>query len=123
MFEVTVIKSFSAAHTLVETSGIREKVHGHNFKVEVTVAASSLNASGLCMDFRDLKNYVNGILGKMDHRLLNDLDFLNGRNPSAENIAHYIGNEMAQKLQGTSVKLSRVKVWESRDSWISYTPD
>lgn len=123
MFEVTIIKSFSAAHRLFTAEGDSENLHGHNFKVEVTVAAPSLNRNGLLMDFRDLKKHLNDILDKMDHRHLNDLDCFAGRNPSAEHIAQQIGHELAGKLKGAPVRLSRVKVWESRDAFVSYIPE
>jgi 6-pyruvoyltetrahydropterin/6-carboxytetrahydropterin synthase len=123
MFEVTIIKSFSAAHRVTAAKEGSEKLHGHNFKVEVTVAARSLNQDGLLMDFRDLKKHVTEILDKMDHRLLNDLDCFSGRNPSAELIAQQIGHEIAGKLKGVPVSLSRVKIWESPDASASYIPE
>jgi len=58
MFEVTIIKSFSAAHLLAAIGGKCEELHGHNFKVEITVGAEQLNSSGLLIDFRDLKNIL-----------------------------------------------------------------
>lgn len=56
MYEVTIIKSFSAAHLLADIGGKCETLHGHNFKVEVSVAADQLDANGLLIDFRFLKN-------------------------------------------------------------------
>jgi|YelNatPaOPRAMG01_1025707.scaffolds.fasta_scaffold63757_3 6-pyruvoyltetrahydropterin/6-carboxytetrahydropterin synthase len=123
MFEVTIIKSFSAAHRVDAVKGDSEKLHGHNFKVEVTVAARSLTQNGLLIDFSDLKKHVNEILDKMDHRLLNDLDCFAGRNPSAEIIAQQIGREIAGKFKDAPVKLSKVKVWESPDASASYIPE
>ena len=66
MYEVTIIKSFSAAHLLAEIGGKCEELHGHNFKVEVTVAAKKLNSHGLLIDFRFLKKVLGEILDDID---------------------------------------------------------
>ena len=87
MYEVTIIKSFSAAHLLAQIGGKCEELHGHNFRVEVTLAAPDLNESGLLIDFRIVKKWLNVILDQMDHKHLNELPCFAGINPSAENIA------------------------------------
>ena len=83
MYEVTIIKSFSAAHLLADIGGKCEALHGHNFKVEITVAAGELDSNGLLIDFRFLKKHLNEILENMDHKHLNELSFFAGINPSA----------------------------------------
>jgi len=85
MYEVTIIKSFSAAHLLAEIGGKCEELHGHNFKVEITASAEGLNSNGLLIDFRFLKK-SGDILEDIDHKYLNSLTSFSGINPSAENI-------------------------------------
>jgi len=75
MYEVTIIKSFSSAHLLAQTGGKCEELHGHNFKVEVTVCAGALQKSGLLIDFRTVKEWLIEILEQMDHKHLNELPF------------------------------------------------
>ena len=75
MFEVTIIKTFSSAHQLADIGGKCEELHGHNFKVEVTVGAPRLNSDGLLIDFRLVKKWLKDILDEMDHQHLNDLPF------------------------------------------------
>ncbi len=123
MFEVTIIKSFSAAHLLVEVGGKCEELHGHNFKVEVTVGASKLTNEGILIDFRLVKRWLNEILDKMDHRHLNELPFFAGKNPSSENIAYYIYQEMKIMIQGTHLDVVEVKVWESENAAVTYKGD
>ena len=82
MYEVTIIKSFSAAHLLSEIGGKCEELHGHNFKVEVTVGSPELNSEGILIDFRLLKKWLKDILDQMDHQHLNDLPFFKDKNPS-----------------------------------------
>lgn len=123
MYEVTIIKSFSAAHLLAQIGGKCEELHGHNFKVEVTVASQNLNKSGLLIDFRVVKKWLSEILDQMDHKHLNELPFFAGINPSAENIAKYIYSEMKLKAEQAEVKVARVKAWESENAVVSYAED
>jgi 6-pyruvoyltetrahydropterin/6-carboxytetrahydropterin synthase len=122
MFEVTIIKSFSAAHLLADIGGKCEDLHGHNFKVEITVAAKELNQNGLLIDFRFLKKMLDEILEKIDHCHLNKLRFFAGINPSAENIAKYICEEMDNKIKDAGVSMARVKIWESENAAVTYLP-
>jgi len=122
MYEVTIIKSFSAAHLLAEIGGKCEELHGHNFKVEVTVAAKELNPNGLLIDFRFLKKVLDEILENIDHKYLNTLTSFTGMNPSAENIAKYICEKMDLKVKMAGVNMVRVKIWESENAAVTYIP-
>jgi 6-pyruvoyltetrahydropterin/6-carboxytetrahydropterin synthase len=123
MYEVTIIKSFSAAHLLAEIGGKCEELHGHNFKVEVTVAAGKLDSNGLLIDFRFLKNILGEILENVDHKHLNILTSFAGINPSAENIAKFICEEMESKVKTAGVDMVRVKIWESENAAVTYIPE
>lgn len=123
MYEVTIIKSFSAAHLLSEIGGKCEELHGHNFKVEVTVGAPELNSEGILIDFRLVKKWLKDILDQMDHQHLNDLPFFKDKNPSSENIACFLYREMQNKVAESGVKMMRVKVWESETAAVTYRED
>ena len=123
MFEVTIIKSFSSAHLLNQIGGKCEELHGHNFKVEVTVAAEKLNSSGLLIDFREVKKWLHEILEQMDHKNLNDLSLFADVNPSSENIAEIICKQIEQSAKQAKVRIARVKVWESENAAVTYIPD
>jgi len=123
MYEVTIIKSFSAAHILAEIGGKCEELHGHNFKVEATVAASDLNSAGLLIDFRIFKKWLDEILEDIDHKHLNIIPLFAGINPSAENIAKYICEKMELKAKAARVNVVRVKIWESENAAVTYIPD
>ena len=120
MYEVTIIKSFSAAHLLAQIGGKCEELHGHNFKAEVTLAAPDLNESGLLIDFRVVKKWLSVILDQMDHKHLNELPCFAGINPSAENIAKYIYTSMEPKATESQVRIARIKVWESENAAVAY---
>ena len=123
MYEVTTVKSFSAAHMLTAIGGKCEELHGHNFKVEVTIAAEDLSSSGIIIDFRHVKKWLQEILDNLDHKYLNEIPFFTEINPSSENIAQYIYREMKLKAKQAEVKVARVKVWESESSAVTYIGD
>jgi 6-pyruvoyltetrahydropterin/6-carboxytetrahydropterin synthase len=123
MYEVTIIKSFSAAHILAEIGGKCEELHGHNFKVEATVAASDLNSTGLLIDFRVFKKWLDEILEDIDHKYLNIIPSFAGINPSAENIAKYVYEKMDLKAKAAGVDVVRVKIWESENALVTYIPE
>ncbi len=120
MYEVAITQSFSSAHMLADIGGKCEELHGHNFKVEVTVGGQALNSEGILIDFRLLKKFLKEIIDQMDHQHLNELPFFRGINPSSENIAHYIYKEMRHSVDAQNVKILRVKVWESENSAVTY---
>jgi 6-pyruvoyltetrahydropterin/6-carboxytetrahydropterin synthase len=123
MYEVTIIKSFSAAHMLAAIGGKCEELHGHNFRVEVSVIAQDLDSSGILIDFRLVKKWLAEIFDKLDHKHLNELSIFTTTNPSSENIAKYIYEELQLKVQRAEIKVGRVKVWESESSAVTYIPD
>lgn len=123
MYYLTIHSHFAAAHNLINYQGECENLHGHNWKVEVTVKTRILNEAGLGMDFKDLKATVKQILGELDHVYLNQLDFFKTRSPSSENLARYIFDKIAKQLKGTDVEVDLVKVWESENACAAYTCD
>lgn len=123
MYEVTIKKSFSAAHVLKEIGGKCEDLHGHNFLVEVTVAGDALNEEGLLIDFRDLKKWTYEILDHLDHKYLNEVEFFKDINPSSERVAKFIYDRLTKRIQTMNLGLmvSRVTVWESDNARVTYT--
>jgi 6-pyruvoyltetrahydropterin/6-carboxytetrahydropterin synthase len=121
MYEVTIKKSFSAAHLLKEVGGQCEELHGHNFLVEVSVAAESLNSEDLLIDFRIIKKWTDEVLKQLDHKYLNDIEYFKNINPSSEQIARFLYERISKKLRQAKVTLSRVTIWESENSRVSYS--
>jgi len=120
MYEVTVKKSFSAAHLLKEIGGKCEELHGHNFLVEISVEAESLNEEGLLIDFRVVKRWTDEVLEALDHKYLNELECFKNTNPSSEAIARFLYDRISEKALQAKVALSRVTVWESDNSCVTY---
>jgi 6-pyruvoyltetrahydropterin/6-carboxytetrahydropterin synthase len=122
MYEVTIKKSFSAAHVLKEIGGKCEDLHGHNFLVEVSVAGDALNGEDLLIDFRDLKKWINEILDHLDHKYLNEVAAFKDMNPSSERVAKFIYDRLKEKIQTLNLGLmvSSVTVWESDNARVTY---
>jgi 6-pyruvoyltetrahydropterin/6-carboxytetrahydropterin synthase len=113
MYEVYVKTHFSAAHRLCGYPGDCALVHGHNWLVEVFVRSGKLNEIGIAIDFRDIKKAVNEVVGRMDHKDLNELPPFSDDNPTSENIAKYLYHEISGLLNSESVRVARVKVCET----------
>src|SRR5438552_5118385 len=105
-FEISIQREFAAAHQIRLQDGTLEPLHGHNWRVCVTVAADNLDAAGTVMDFHHLQRLVDVVLEPMHNRNLNEVPELDGINPSAENVARYIAERLA--LPGRSVRLVKV---------------
>ena len=120
MFEVCVEDMFSAGHALRNYHGETEPVHGHNFRVQLGVHGADVDENGLLFDFVELKNRLRAASEYLDHRFINDLKPFDEINPSAENIARFICDQVQRELKGVAV--SFVKVWETDTAWVIYRP-
>jgi len=121
MYELTVEQQFAGAHQLRGYKGRCENLHGHNWKVTVTVHAEHLDNIGLAMDFHELKALAQDVVGGLDHEFLNDVFPFTEINPSSENIAKYIYDGMRKHLKEKSgVQMAAVTVWESETASATY---
>lgn len=121
MFEICVEHTFAAGHALRNYKGKCENVHGHNYRVQVAIEGPELDENGLLYDFADLKKRLRHVSEYLDHQFINDLKPFDQINPSAENIAWFIGTEMQRDL--TNASISYVKVWETDTSVATYRPN
>ena len=122
MYEISVEKHFDAAHFLRGYQGKCEALHGHRYRVIAKVRAAGLDDIGLAYDFAELKRHLNDILARFDHTCLNDVAPFDRINPSAENIAATVYQELKSKL-AAPLTLSCVEAWESPTTGVAYRPD
>ncbi|MDD5510004.1 MAG: 6-carboxytetrahydropterin synthase QueD [Dehalococcoidales bacterium] len=123
MYQLSVEQHFDAAHLLRGYHGKCEALHGHRFRAVVKIEAAGLDGIGIAYDFAELKRHLRDILSRFDHTCLNDVPPFDKINPSSENIARTIYDELKPKLSGTPVVLAAVEVWESPESRVAYIPD
>ncbi len=122
MFEVSVEHTFAAGHALRGYKGKCENVHGHNYKVQVTVAGAKLNPTGLLIDFIELRAALRDLAERLDHRFMNDVPPFDTLNPSAENMAVYFSDGIDAQMRPHGVRVSSVKVWETETTSATYIP-
>jgi 6-pyruvoyltetrahydropterin/6-carboxytetrahydropterin synthase len=118
-FDITITREFSAAHAIRLYDGSLEPIHGHNWRVKVTISAEQLDSIGVVMDFHELQRLVDQIIQPMHNRSLNELPAFANLNPTAENVAVHVARSL--KLPA-NVRLSQVEVWETWDCSAVYRP-
>ena len=120
MYELTIETHFASAHNLRGYEGACERLHGHNWRVEVHVEIKELDEIGMGVDFKVLKAKTNVIVDRLDHYYLNEVPPFDKINTTAENIARYIYEELSKTINDGNVKVSRIRVWESEKAAASY---
>jgi 6-pyruvoyltetrahydropterin/6-carboxytetrahydropterin synthase len=121
MYELKVISHLAAAHQLKETGGKCEKLHGHNWKIEVYVSGPQLDQNGLLIDFQLVKNAVEKVMAGLDHEFLNELAVFKNLNPSSENIARIIYEQVGPVINSDRVRITKVTAWESDTACATYS--
>jgi 6-pyruvoyltetrahydropterin/6-carboxytetrahydropterin synthase len=123
MFEVTIEETFAAGHALRNYRGKCENVHGHNYRCQVTLEGRELDEIGLLVDFVELKRVVHGVLDRMDHQWLNEFPPFDVLNPSAENMARYIYQQVNEGIKTREgVRVGLVRLWETDTAQATYRP-
>ena len=124
MFQVTVDETFSSGHALRGYKGKCENVHGHNYKVRVTLEGPQLDSVGLLYDFTHLKRVIREIVGGVDHKFLNDMAPFDVINPSAENLAKYFYDETTRQMNAMpeGARVTSVTIWETDTTSATYRP-
>jgi len=117
-YELAVRRGFAAAHCIRGHPGACARLHGHNYEVEVVVAGEELDGRGILVDFAELKAGCDAVLQPLDHSLLGDLPPFASENPTSENIARHVYQEVSRALAG--VRVDHVTVWETPTSSVTY---
>jgi len=135
---LTITKSvkFDAAHVLTNHSGLCKNLHGHTYRVDVSVRQAEEDRSDMVMDFKDVKRICEEtVLSKFDHAFIYDetsageseiaaVVVKNGMRAAAlpfrstaENLARWIFGELKGRITG----LHAVRVYETADSCAEYS--
>jgi len=122
-YTLKVVTDFAASHALRNYEGACQRLHGHNWKIEVEVTANKLNDVGMAVDFKVIKVATKKVIENLDHYHLNDIPPFDKINPTAENIAAYLYQEIATLINQNSVSVSAVTVWETERACARYSED
>jgi len=137
VFLLTIEDEFAAAHYLEGYQGACAAMHGHTWKVSVSIVAQETRDLGMVVDFKDLKRILKKVLSKYDHSCLNNViempkdeegEAESSRpkyNPTAENMTRIIYGELEEALQQFSkagiCELWSVTIWESSQASCTYS--
>ena len=123
MYELTVDSHFDAAHCIAGYPGTCARLHGHTWRVSVTVAAEHVGDLGMSMDFRDIARRLGDVIGELDHQNLNELPAFADQNPTAENLARHLYDHMRECIDDPGVRVVSVTVAETDKYRVTYRDD
>lgn len=121
MYVINVRAHYDSAHFLRSYHGKCERLHGHRYVVEAALAFEVLGDGGMAYDFADAKRHLRAIADHLDHENLNDLPPFTEIEPSAENQARWIFDELKIRLAGAGEQLLYVRVWETPNQYAQYS--
>jgi 6-pyruvoyltetrahydropterin/6-carboxytetrahydropterin synthase len=121
MFLLNVKASYDSAHFLRNYNGQCENLHGHHYVVEAALAFEDVGEGGIAYDFTDAKRHLRAIADGLDHQNINDLEPFTRIEPSAENQARWIFEQMRERLGEHAENLVYVRVWETPNQWAQYS--
>jgi len=121
MFVLKIVTDFASAHSLRDYPGDCSRLHGHNWQVEVMVSSQVLDESGIAIDFREIKKQTKAVVKRLDHQYLNEIQPFDVLNPTAENIAKYLFDEIGILINDENVKVKEVLIWETPRSAVTYS--
>lgn len=140
MLRVTKIFHFETAHAIYQYQGACANIHGHSYRLCVTVASGNetgndlLTGQGFVIDFRDLKRVVAEIIQDVfDHKVILSRSYLDAEpelkrlnnlvtweaEPSAENMLIFLARCLENKFP-PELKLIRLKLYETKDSYAEW---
>ncbi len=119
-FVVMKEQDFAAAHFLRQYHGQCEQLHGHNYIVRVHVGCDELGAEGMVVDFCRLRDAMRAVLGRFDHKLLNDVPPFDTLNPTVEHLARYVAEEVAAQIDDPRARVIACEIWETARNCATY---
>lgn len=137
MFYLTRRETFNAAHRLFRPDYTDEKNvevfgkcsnpswHGHNYTLYVTVKGDVSAETGFVINLKILSQLVKDlVIDKLDHKNINlEVDFMQGKMASTENLARAIWEELYDPLARQGAVLHAVKLEETENNMVEYTGD
>ncbi|MHB8482342.1 MAG: 6-pyruvoyl trahydropterin synthase family protein [Nitrospiria bacterium] len=123
MFELMIEDSFSAAHMLRNIKGRKEKIHGHNWKIQLYILSKDLNPNGVSVEFGELKNELRGLIEPLDQSYINEVFPFTEINPTSENLSKWIYDTLSKRLDTEDLEVSRIVVSEIAGVSATYFED
>ena len=121
MFIISVRSHYDSAHFLRNYKGKCERLHGHRYEIEAALTFEEVGEGGMAYDFTDAKSHLRAITDELDHRNLNEFAPFVEVEPSAENQARYIYDELKRRMGDAGEHVLYVRVWETPNQWAQYS--
>ncbi len=123
MFELMIEESFSAAHRLRNIKGSKEKIHGHNWKIQLYILSKDLTPNGISIEFGELKKELRGLIEPLDRSCINEVFPFTEINPTSENLSKWIYDTLSKRLDTEDLEVSRIVVSEVEGVSATYFED
>ncbi len=120
LYTLKIQVDFSAAHKLYDYTGPCERLHGHNYMLEVEIRTQTLDKQGMVIDSATIKQYVKQVIARVDHYYLNELEPFITVSPTAENIAQWLYQQLQTALNAVGVNLHAITLWETDRFCVRY---
>jgi 6-pyruvoyltetrahydropterin/6-carboxytetrahydropterin synthase len=120
VFELGAEAFFTARHYVI-LGGVEGPPHHHSFRVEILTESSSQDEDGVVIGFANARRMVEDLVDGYNETLLNTVPPFDEIQPTLENIAKVIYEDLAPKLRAETVGLKQVRVWESPTNHASYS--
>jgi 6-pyruvoyltetrahydropterin/6-carboxytetrahydropterin synthase len=117
MFEIGIVTQFEAAHRLKGDFGPATRLHGHTYRVEVSVRGESLRGDSTLFDISLLQRAAGEAVERLHYRDLDEIQDLSGQNTTAEVLARHLFQQVAASLGGQGLSILRVQIWESPQAY------
>ena len=121
MYLISVRAHYDSAHFLRNYHGKCERLHGHRYEVEAAFAYEELGPGGMALDFTEAKRHLRAICDELDHQNLNELPPFDTIEPSAENQARFLFEELRRRAGEAGEHLLYVRVAETPNQWAQYS--
>jgi len=123
VFSTGVSRPLRARHFLVGDFGDESVPHSHPYRIELVCTSAALDSNGFSTDIAVMESVLEGVLAEIDEVLLNDLPYFERRQPSLENLALYLVEELRAQLTARSAAPSQpleIRIWENEHAWAGY---
>lgn len=98
VFSISVQTRFSAAHAIL-IRGVRESLHGHDWRVVAVISGPALDPDGLLADFHAVEGELGAIVEPFRNTNMNECPPFDRVNPTAEEVARHIGDRLSSRLE------------------------
>lgn len=123
MYRIMAETVFCATHQLRNYQGATERLHGHDWRVSVTLEGGDLSPEGYLVDFAWLTDQLREVRDRYEHERLNDIPPFDRENPTAELLAREIARQVSSALPVPGVRVAGVRIEEAPGCFAEYLPD